>query len=93
MMGYQALKEANRQANKELYWPAARVKPEKRSPEMRRAIWLKGKKKIAGCWSYNWASDSFYILLDSIDRITGQQREVRVSGDKPEWNGWELVEE
>jgi len=60
---------------------------------MTKAKWINGKKTLTGQWSYNWASDSFYISLNSKDRITGENRSFRVTGDKPEWGNWKLVKE
>ena len=55
---------------------------------MNRASWTNGKRRVAGYWSYNWASDTFYVILDGCDRVTGQQREFTVTGDTPEWGNW-----
>ena len=55
---------------------------------MRKATWVNGKKRVSGSWEYHWPSDTFYIYLDSTDRITGQQREIEVKGDAPEWGNW-----
>jgi len=30
------------------------------------------------------------VVLDSVDRITGEQRRFQVHDDKPEWGGWKL---
>lgn len=56
-----------------------------------KATWVKGKKRIKGRWYYNWADDCFWIILDDADPITGQERKIRVRGEHPEFNGWELV--
>ena len=55
---------------------------------MRRATWCNGKRKVRGYWSYNWGSDTFFIELDSRDRITGEKRRFTVHGDTPEWGNW-----
>ncbi len=55
---------------------------------MKRAVWKNGKKTLTGSWCYNRASDSFSIMLDSIDRTTGKKRCIEVTGDTPEWGNW-----
>ena len=55
---------------------------------MREAVWRNGKRKVTGHWVYNRGSDTFLIILDSRDRITGQQRRFTVHGDTPEWGNW-----
>ena len=60
----------------------------------RKAVWVNGKKRVTGVWLYNWSSDTFWIMLDSRDRITGRKRAFLVDGEKPEWGNWKrLVEE
>lgn len=59
---------------------------------MQDAIWIKGKRKITGSWTYNWAQDPFYVYLDSRDPITGIKRTIPIKGDKPEWGGWKIIE-
>ena len=56
----------------------------------KKVTWKNGKRKVTGTWEYNWASDSFTIRLDSIDRITGKRKTIVVTGDKPEWGNWKL---
>ena len=58
---------------------------------MTKATWINGKRTVTGQWVYNWSSDHFYIELDSIDRITHQNRRFTVHGDKPEWGNWKLA--
>lgn len=48
---------------------------------------------LEGRWTYNWAADRFTILLDSFDEITGIRRKLIVSGEKPQWGKWRLVDE
>ena len=60
---------------------------------MRRGKWTTGKTTITGWWCYNWASRTFLVLLDSVDRITGEQRRLLVHNDTPEWGRWKLVRE
>jgi hypothetical protein len=60
---------------------------------MNEAIWKNGDRRVRGRWSYNWAADRFYVVLDSKDRITGMKREMCIAGDTPEWGGWRLVRE
>jgi len=55
-----------------------------------KGLWLNGKQKQTGEWKYFWGSDKFIIWLDSVDRITGRQRQVEVHGEKPEWGNWKL---
>ncbi len=60
---------------------------------MEKATWVNGKKKVTGYWTYIWASDRFFISLNSKDGITGIRREFVVSGDPPEWGNWKRVKE
>lgn len=53
-------------------------------------VWKRGKKTVTGEWRYNTQNDTFTILLDSIDSVTGNQRTVVSYDDQPEWNGWKL---
>lgn len=55
------------------------------------AVWQNKSKKITGKWIYNWAADSFTIILNSKDRITGQRRTMTICNDTPEWGNWKLV--
>lgn len=55
------------------------------------ARWTNGKRELRGWWSYKWASDRFVIMLDRVDRDTGFEKTMTVSGDKPEWGRWKLV--
>lgn len=55
---------------------------------MKQATWINGKKRVRGLWEYRWASDSFLIVLDSKDSVTGRQRSMVVKGDSPEWGNW-----
>jgi hypothetical protein len=57
-----------------------------------KATWKNGKKTITGKWAYHWASDQFYIYLDSVDPVTGAARKVVTGGDHPEWGNWKRVE-
>ena len=57
-----------------------------------KAVWRKGKKTITGKWAHDWAADRFHIRLASLDEITGRTRELFVSGDKPDFNGWKRDE-
>ena len=56
-----------------------------------KATWKNGKRTVTGFWSYDWASDRFTVILDSRDRITGQQKQFLVAGSRPEWGNWRLV--
>ena len=29
------------------------------------STWVNGKRKVTGCWSYRWSSDSFFITRDN----------------------------
>ena len=58
----------------------------------RKATWMNGKKKLTGKWAYDWASERFYIFLDSTDPVTGAARKVVTCGDTPEWGNWKRVE-
>jgi len=60
---------------------------------MNTARWTDGKTIIKGGWSYYWPSDTFFIVLDSTDEITGMQRRIEVKGDSPEWGSWKLIRE
>ena len=60
--------------------------------EWTRATWQKGKKTLTGSWYYNWSAKTFVIRLDSVDRVTGEPRTIRLKGEEsPEWDGWKLV--
>ncbi len=59
---------------------------------MQPGTWTKGKRKITGWWEYYRPSDTFTIVLDSKDPVTGQERRVVTHNDKPEFNGWKLEE-
>ena len=59
---------------------------------MNKATWINGKRKLSGYWTYNWSNDFFTIVLDSVDRITGQKRILYVRGDKAEWGNWKKIE-
>lgn len=50
----------------------------------------RGKKELTGTWWY-LRNDRFRVLLDSRDRVTGENRELIVVGDRPEWGNWELT--
>ena len=53
-----------------------------------------GKRTVTGRWSYYPPSDTFDIILDQLDRTTGQSKKLSLKGcDKPEWGSWKLVEE
>ena len=54
------------------------------------AIWIKGKKRIKGVWSYSWNKDAFIINIFKRCPISGQAIEFRIHGDTPEFNGWKL---
>lgn len=55
------------------------------------AVWRKGRKKITGSWSYNWATDSFYISLKpSRHTQTFLNHKFVVCDDEPEFSGWKL---
>jgi len=60
---------------------------------MRSAVWEKNGRRMTGSWVYNRHMDRFYICLDSRDKVTGRNRELTVSGEKPEFNGWELADQ
>lgn len=55
------------------------------------ATWSNGKRTLTGRWRYEWARDRFIIHLDSIDKITGQHRQVVTYNDTPEWGKWKRV--
>jgi hypothetical protein len=57
------------------------------------AKWTNGSRTIKGRWFYDLPADKFYIELDSIDRITGCQRNITSHRDEPEWGNWKLVKE
>lgn len=50
----------------------------------------KRKRPLVGKWIYNYG-DTFTIVLDSVDPITGKLRTINTSNDKPEWDKWTLV--
>ena len=56
-----------------------------------KGTWKNGKKTVTGIWLYNWSADTFSIILDSKDSITGQQRSFTTCNDTPEWGNWKLV--
>lgn len=58
---------------------------------MKKGKWKNGKRIITGLWEYVWSSDRFYVILDSKDRITGENKKVVVTGDTPEWGNWRLI--
>lgn len=58
---------------------------------MKRGMWYNGKRYIKGHWQYNWSSDSFSVVLDITDRITGMRRSFGVWNDTPEWGNWKKV--
>jgi hypothetical protein len=58
-----------------------------------KAIWTNGKRKVDGEWKYDWPSDSFVIVLNSTDSITGQRRTMIVKGDVPEWGKFKRIKE
>ena len=61
---------------------------------MKTGVWKNGKRIITGFWKYDYPSGRFVILINKKDRITGSdQREIVVSGDKPEWGNWKLLVE
>jgi len=55
--------------------------------------WANGKKTITGMWDYIWQSDRFIIILDSKDRVTGDNKRIVVAGETPEWGNWILQRE
>lgn len=60
---------------------------------MNTATWVNGSRRVTGRWSYHEASDTFVVVLDSVDRTTGEQRRKEIKGDRPEWGGWKLEPE
>lgn len=58
---------------------------------MTRDVWVNGKRRVTGHWTYHWAPDRFTITLDQKDRITGENKRLVVAGDKPEWGNWKLL--
>ena len=58
---------------------------------MSEGVWVNGKKVVTGCWTYNWASDRFQIVLNVRDGITGGKKRFVVVGDSPEWGNWKLT--
>lgn len=61
-----------------------------RDPNVRRAVWINGKKRITGTYEWCWASQRYHVVLDSRDPITGLIRVLSLSGDAPEWGKWKL---
>lgn len=59
------------------------------SGPMLHAKWNNGTKTLTGRWQYK-GSDRFVIALDSVDPVTGQERNFSVYGDSPEWGNWKL---
>jgi hypothetical protein len=62
---------------------------------MRRATWQNGRRTMTGQWEYIWHADRFRIVLDQIDRVTGQNKVIVTAGsqrEKPEWGNWALSE-
>lgn len=59
---------------------------------MTKALWQNGKRTITGWWSYHWATDTFNIVLNNVDRVTGFQKMFTVHGETPEWGNWKLVD-
>lgn len=58
---------------------------------MRDGVWTNGKRRLTGRWEYNRASDTFIILLNGRDRITGEHRRLTLRGEEtPEWGNWKL---
>lgn len=58
-----------------------------------KATWKNGKKKVTGHWIYNWAADSFTIILNSKDPITNRERIINTYNDVPEWGNWKRINE
>ena len=58
-----------------------------------RATWKNGKRTVTGKWRYNWSADSFTVTLDTIDRITGQNKVIVTTNDTPEWGNWKRITE
>lgn len=52
--------------------------------------WRRGKQVISGEYRYE-GYDVFSIMLNGRDKITGMCRTFTVLGDKPEWDGWKLI--
>ena len=57
----------------------------------KRGTWKKGRRTLTGQWRWDWARQRFFIHLNSRDPVTGEARRLEVSGDEPEFNGWQLV--
>ena len=58
-----------------------------------KAVWVNGKRRVYGWWKYIYTSDSFHIVLESKDRITGLKRTITTTGDVPEWDNWKRLGE
>lgn len=60
--------------------------------DMNEATWRNTKtgKRVKGRWRFNWASDSFTIVL-SRDKTTGSPRVIVSTDDEPIWGDWKLV--
>jgi hypothetical protein len=55
---------------------------------MKRATWVNGKRRVTGEWRYHWGSDTFVIVLDGRNRLTGRPNVIYVKGEEPEWGNW-----
>lgn len=60
-----------------------------------KGTWVNTKTNeiITGKWLYIRATDSFHIILDSRDPITGEQRSLSTGWDTPKWGNWKLQEQ
>jgi hypothetical protein len=52
--------------------------------------WRNGKRMVTGRWWWDGAAQRFRIELNSVDRITGENRRISVAGEHPEWGKWKL---
>lgn len=58
-----------------------------------KATWKNGKQIITGSWKYAESSECFCIILDTKDRITGENKSFITYNDKPEWGNWKISKE
>lgn len=65
-----------------------RPRPPRHGAAVTRATWTNGKRSVTGCWEWVWSAQRFVIVLDSRDRMTGEQRRIVTSNDTPEWGNW-----
>lgn len=61
----------------------------------KKGTWTKDGKTIKGQWRYSTTYNTFYVVLDELNPITGRKDSMEISGSRgaPEFNGWKLVED